>query len=93
MSNNRGFARRGTHPYAHNFVPPLGFHLVWSGIEKTKTKKKKQKKKQKKKKNKQTNKKQKQNKKTHTLKLLNYFIERIKISTEIQQSWISNVLR
>ena len=30
----REFARRGTHLYAHNFVPPPGFLFVWRGIEK-----------------------------------------------------------
>ena len=31
--NNREFARRGTHLYAHDFVPLLGFLFVWRGIK------------------------------------------------------------
>ena len=32
--NNRGFARRAKHPYAHVFAPPLAFLFVWCDIEK-----------------------------------------------------------
>ena len=32
--DNRGFARRVTHLYAHDFAPLLGFLFVWRGMEK-----------------------------------------------------------
>ena len=32
--HNRGFARRGTHLYAHDFVPPPSFLFVWRSIKK-----------------------------------------------------------
>ena len=34
MHDNGGFARRGTHQYAHDFAPSPGFLFVWHGIEK-----------------------------------------------------------
>ena len=30
----RGFGRRGTHPYVHDFTPPRGFLFVWRSTEK-----------------------------------------------------------
>ena len=33
---NQGFARHGTHLYAHNYVPVLGFLFVLRGIEEKK---------------------------------------------------------
>ena len=34
VKHNGEFAGRGTHLYAHDFALPLGFLLVWRGIEK-----------------------------------------------------------
>ena len=36
----RGFARSGTHLYAHDFAPLPGFFFVWRSIKKQKKKKK-----------------------------------------------------
>ena len=35
---NGGFARRGAHPYAHDFAPPPSFLFVWRGLEKKQNK-------------------------------------------------------